>query len=559
MGKQNEQTLPAASNRDEVAVIKSLIAFRVVAVSFFLGTVIIFQNSFGTFLYPIPISLLIATTYLLSIIYLGVLGIAKRYATYFVYAQLAVDLLIETGIMYYTGGGNSPFTFLYILTIVSSVVIAQPNGGYVLASGASILYGLLVNLESYGVISPPHLIAAMEDMERPQGYVFFMTLVHIMAFFLVAFLSDFLSRRLKSALATLVSKSSDLIYLQAFHQNVIANMGSGFLALDMEGRIVSTNHAAETILERDEISILKKRLKDALPALAEESKSIMNGKSEREYSTPDGKSKLLSITLSQFKNSYGERLGTILIFQDITDFKKMEEAVSRSERLAAMGRMAAGLAHEIRNPLGSISGSIQIMRDAERKGSAATMEKLMAIVLRETDRLNATISRFLSYASPNTAKEPNVNLSALISDAVTLFSNDARYKGITPVLDLDDRIRCDCDVESVKQVFWNLLLNAAQSMPDGGEIRIAVKPVTSEWEISSRCLITFADTGIGIPNDSLEKIFEPFYTSKEGGTGLGLPLVQKVIESHDGAITVQSEVGKGTVFSILLPIYPIAL
>lgn len=549
---------PIPINRDEAEVLKALIAFRVAAVSFFLGTVVIFQNEFGTLLHPVPIFMVIAATYLLSIIYLGLLRRAKKSA-YFVYTQLAVDLLIETLIIYYTGGGASPFTFLYILTIVSSVFIMQPSSGYVLASGASILYGLLVNLEHYGVISPPPLLAVGQAGTRPQGYVFFMTLVHITAFYLVAFLTDFLSRSLRQTLISLKAKSGDLTYLQAFHQNVIANMGSGFLALDMEGRIVSSNQAAEQILGSPASFFMRKRLDEAFPSLSVEINFGPERKSEWSFVTEDGEKKLLSFTASQFKDSAANALGMIIVFQDITHFKKMEEDVSKSERLAAMGRMAAGLAHEIRNPLGSISGSIQILKGALESGNSASNEKLMAIILRETDRLSSIIGRFLSYAAPHTKMEPNVGIAELITDSVTLFSNDARYSGLVrPVLDLDDRVRCDCDPEALKQVFWNLLLNAAQSMPSGGQIGITLKPVPAGANAKPQCLITVSDTGCGISEDGLGKIFEPFYTSKEGGTGLGLSLVLKIIESHKGSISVQSKEGKGTVFSIRLPIAPLA-
>ncbi len=542
-------------NGRETSVVKTLIAFRVAAVSFFIATVVIFQNEFGTLLHPVPIFMLIAATYLISIIYLGLLQRVGNTA-YFIYAQLATDLLLETGIIYYTGGGNSPFTFLYILTIVSSVFIMQPSSGYVLASGASIFYGLMVNLEHYGLLSPPPLIAVGQGYERPAGYQFFMTLVHISAFYLVAFLTDVFSRSQRQTRIALQAKSSDLTNLQAFHQNVIANMGSGFLALDLDGRIVSSNQATVQILGVAQSSFMEKKLGEAFPSLSVETDMAADNKSEWSYAAPSGEKKLLSFTASQLRDQTGGVMGRIIIFQDITRFKMMEEAVSKSERMAAMGRMAAGLAHEIRNPLGSISGSIQMLRDSVGRGNSAPGERLMTIVLRETDRLNSIISRFLSYASPHTKKEPDVNLAALISDSVTLFSKDARYAGLVrPALDLDEGIRCDCDPEALKQVFWNLLLNAAQSMPSGGRIGISLKPPPGGGP-DGRCLITLSDEGCGIPEESLGKIFDPFFTSKEGGTGLGLPLALKIIESHDGSIRVQSKVGGGTVFSILLPTAP---
>ncbi|MBI5179187.1 MAG: PAS domain-containing protein [Nitrospinae bacterium] len=553
-----EITLP--SGRDQAVIIKALIIFRMLAVSFFLGAVIVFQVKFGALLYPLPISLLIAATYLLSILYLTLIGRVRRFAP-FLYFQLTTDLIIETGIIYYTGGVDSPFTFLYMLTIVASVIIMQANSSYILASVASILYGLLVNLEFYGAISPRPLLMTAVDQVPSQAYVFFTVLVHIAAFYLVAFLSDFLARRLSRTLLALMVKSSDLTYLQAFHQNVVANMGSGFMALDLGRTIVSANQAAEQILERRLEDFLRRRLEDAFPSLlglAPLSPAMETKRTECVYDM-GGRKKLLAVTVSPFRNSAGDVLGMILIFQDITHFKEMEEAMAKSERMAAVGRMAAGLAHEIRNPLGSISGSIQMLRTMLTAEMPSPHDRLMAIILRETDRLNGIISRFLSYANPTTKKEPDVNLASLISDSVLLFSNDARYASITTTLDLDPRIRCECDAEALKQVFWNLLLNSAQAMPNGGTIAIAMKPVPSGASAAQECRIDISDTGCGIPDDAAGKIFEPFFTTKENGTGLGLPLVAKIIESHNGLITVQSKIDEGATFTLRLPIAPLRM
>ncbi len=550
------------SSRDQAVIIKVLVVFRMVAISFFLGAVIVFQVEFGALFFPFPLSMIIAATYLLSIIYLGLVDHITRY-TPFLYAQLFADLLVESGIIYYTGGLDSPFTFLYMLTIVSSVVIMQANSSYVLASGASIMYGLLVNLEFYGAISPRPLLLSVNVGTASQGYVFFTVLVHIAAFYLVAFLSDFLSRRLRHTLLALMVKSNDLTYLQAFHQNVVTNMGSGFLAIGLDGRIVSANKAAEEILERSADNFLKKGLAQEFPSLLIESfmpHPTEPKKTEWLFTTDGGTKKLIAVSSSLFRNSDGDVLGVILIFQDITHFKKMEEAVSKTERMAALGRMAAGLAHEIRNPLGSISGSIQVLRSSMKEDMSVPDTRLMQIILHETDRLNGIISRFLSYASPNTKKTPDVNLAALIADAVLLFSNDARYSAtVRPELDLDGRLKCECDAEALKQVFWNLLLNAAQAMPAGGEIKISMEPVRGSGWLATECEIRVSDTGCGIPEDSIGKIFEPFYTTKEEGTGLGLPLAIKVIESHDGTITVQSKANEGTTFTIRLPIVPVSI
>ncbi|MBI5638318.1 MAG: PAS domain S-box protein [Nitrospinae bacterium] len=548
-----ETSFPDA--REQAVIVKALIVFRLAAISFFFGTVVIFQIQFPDFIFPIPLSALIGLTYLLNIVYLFTLGRIRSFVP-FLYFQLAADLIIETGIIYHTGGVASPFTFLYMLTVISSVIIMQPGGSYVLASGASILYGLLVTLEFYGVLHPLPLYGAEKRIFPTQEYVFFAVLIHIAAFYLVAFLSDFLSRRLSRTLLALGTKSRDLTYLQAFHQNVVANMGSGFIALDLDGRIISANPAAEMILGMRAADFLKKTLREVFPALEyhDALPETEQPKKTEWLHEAGGEKKILAATSSFFRNSTGEILGVIIIFHDITHFKKMEDAMAKSERLAAVGRMAAGLAHEIRNPLGSISGSIQMMKSAMEHELKPPHDRLMAITLRETDRLNGIIGRFLSYAQPNTRKLPDVHLASLIADAVMLFKNDHRYSGAVRVTTaLDGRIRLTCDPESLKQVLWNLLLNAAQAMPDGGDIVIGAALPAGPGGEAGECVITVTDNGTGMDETEAARIFEPFYTTKEGGTGLGLSMVQKIIEDHNGSVFVQSKKGEGSAFSIRLP------
>lgn len=537
---------------DQPVIIKALIIFRMAAISFFLGTVIVFQLQYTNISVPLAIWGLIAFTYVLSILYLGMLGRVARFVP-FLYFQLAADLFIETGIIYYTGGVESPFTFLYILTIFSTVFIMLAGGSYFIASGASILYGLLVVFEFYGMLHPVPLQTGARYVVPQQEFVFFTVLVHIAAFYLVAFLSDFLSRRLKDTLLALVSKSRDLTYLQAFHQNVVANMGSGFIALDMEGRIVSSNQAAEEILGVKAKDYLHRKLDAAFPELAGGGVLPPGSAADRKewvYGAGAGR-KYLAGAVSLFRDAAGEILGVILIFQDITHIRKMEEAVAKSERMAAVGRMAAGLAHEIRNPLGSISGSIQLLKEALPGELRPPHDRLMAIILRETGRLNGIITNFLSYASPTMKTVPGVNLGTLVADEISLFRNDPRYAGKVAVeLAVDGEIRLTCDPEGIKQVVWNLMLNAAQALPDGGTVSIGAR------RAGDGCELSVADNGCGMDDEETKVIFEPFYTTKEGGTGLGLPMVAKIVEAHGGTIVVESAKGKGSTFIVRLPLAP---
>ena len=544
---------------DQIFAIKALIAFRLVVISFFLGVVFFFQEHYGTIQFPLPISLLIAATYLVSIIYLVMLQWGYHH-NLFIYIQLVLDVVIETAIIYSTGGGVSPFTFLYIFTIIASAIVLERPASWVIASTSAILYGLLVNLEFYGVIHPLPLVAYMTN-PGGQPFIFLTLLVHIASFYLVAFLSDYLGQRLRRLLLAYLSKSRDLTDLQAFHENVVAHMGSGFLALGMDKSIVSANQAAEEMLGYSAKNLMRQKLekifplieeKEILPDPGEEGDQVR--RDEIVYTPKTGEEKFFSVTSSLFKISSGSVRGYIVVFHDITHIKKMEAAVNMSERLASIGRIAAGLAHEIRNPLGSISGSIQMLSSEMKTELSPQREKLMSIILRETERLNGIIGRLLSSSSSPGKKVGKVNLAGLINEALILFKNDTRYSKIVKTeTELDTRLLAEADPESIKQVFWNLLINAAQAMPDGGTITIKMQPVF-DGTVAEKCAIEFADSGGGIPEKERMKIFEPFYTTKNSGTGLGLSTVLKIVENHDGEIGVANGTNGGAVFTISLPI-----
>ncbi len=545
---------------EQVFVIKALIVFRIAVISFFLGTVILFQHRVGELFFPLPISLLIVATYTISIFYLFLLNRISRY-TLFLYSQLVLDIVIESGIIYYTGGVESPFTFLYIFTIIATAIVLPQKASYVISSAASIMYGLLVVLEFYGVIEPLPLIA--RNVAAPtQSLIFFKVLINMAAFYMVAFLSEFLSQRLRQTLFALRTKSQDLTYLQEFHEMVISNMGNGFLALDMRRRINSANRAAEKILEMKIDDMKFKRIDEALasiPAndLLPDPDDTDRGIKQAEwaYKTESGKMKTISATSSLFRDSQGTVRGFIIVFHDITQMKEMENAVAKSERLAAIGRMAAGLAHEIRNPLGSISGSIQMLKSEITNELSPSQDRLMAITLKETERLNHIINSFLLYATPEIRKTKNVKLANLLNDAVVLFANDTRYSGtVETETDLNEGVLMEAASESLKQVFWNFLINAAQAMPEGGKITVAMKPYFTENGDAKECTISFSDTGVGIPESEKRNIFEPFHTTKPDGTGLGLSTALKIIESHSGSINVSSVEGQGATFTITLPI-----
>jgi two-component system sensor histidine kinase PilS (NtrC family) len=244
--------------------------------------------------------------------------------------------------------------------------------------------------------------------------------------------------------------------------------------------------------------------------------------------------------------------GTILIFQDITTMMQMAERIRRQERLATVGSLAAGIAHEIRNPLASLSGSIQVLQgELDLKGDN---RHLMDIVVRETDRLNTIITDFLEYARPKTTQDDRIVISSVLEETIILLKNSKEFvDGVSISCNVDPAITTRGDARRMRQVFWNLLINSCQAMPNGGEMMISAYPFSHGEEDSAWCEIVIADTGQGISPEHLAKIFDPFFTTKIGGTGLGLAIAYRIIEDHGGTIAVESEEGRGTKFRMLIP------
>jgi two-component system sensor histidine kinase PilS (NtrC family) len=274
------------------------------------------------------------------------------------------------------------------------------------------------------------------------------------------------------------------------------------------------------------------------------------------FQRKDGASLILGFSISPLKDSNDREMGNILIFQDLTRLREMEEHLKRADRLAAIGKMAAGIAHEIRNPLASISGSIEILKD--EVGNSPQNQQLMGIVLREVNRLNSLIADFLLFARPISPGKEKIHLHRLLEEILQMFTHSPDF---TPQIRLETQFHGDLyiqgDPHQIRQVFWNLFINAAQAMPEGGTLRVDLRRNSSPAPLTEGRLygeVAVCDSGTGIGEEEMGKIFDPFFTTKERGTGLGLSIVHSIVESYGGKITVQSKVGQGTTFKILLPI-----
>ncbi len=489
----------------------------------------------------------------------------------FVIVQMVIDHLFIAGLIYYTGGKGSIFSITYIFTIIGSSLLFYKRGAFYSASLATFLLGLLLILQLYGWILPPGQTVPPEPSQT-----FYSLITYLTAYYIVAFLSGTLSEELKKKKNELIQKQVDYEQLEAFNQNIIQSLDSGLLTVDLQGRINFLNPTAEKILHRKEKELKDRLISDLFPEIGQGIEGLKKKMSSplpayQRYETllpsEKGRKTYLGFSISPLTNPEGSLIGYTLIFQDITRYKEMEEQMKRFDRMAAIGSLAAGMAHEIRNPLASLSGSIQMLKS--ELDLDPQQEHLMEIILRESERLNALITDFLLFAQPPQTNQSSWEIGTILDETIELFKHSPVFRQelqITRSYE-NGNIHAWVDPDQMRQVFWNLLINAAQAIPEKGEIRIGLMKVNGipiknptfpsnqperEW-----VQIAITDSGVGISPQEKEMIFEPFYTNKEGGTGLGLSIVHKIIENHHGLIKVESELGKGTTFSVFLPTRPL--
>ncbi len=521
-----------------------MMVLRVVLVTLFIGLPLLLEIE--NIKHPRSISifyLLIGTTYVLSIFYAVFLRI-KGPSLLFTSFQLAADLLLGTLLIAVTGGLGSPFPFLFIITIVSASIFFHHRGGFVMAVCSTFLFGILA-LSQRAQIPPFEKALLLSDKE-----IFYGFFLYTIAFFTVGILSGHLAKRLRE-------KEIGFSDLQVFHEDIVHSMPSGLITTDLVGEITSFNRSAMEITGYSSEEVIGKiwweifswdNIEKRFEALA---KTGLPQRFEGKIQDKSGNPCLLGVTISALRNEQGEQTGIIGTFQDLTEIRNLEEAVQRKERLATIGEMAAGMAHEIRNPLASLSGSIQVLQnELELNGENL---KLMDIAIKESERLNAFVTQFLRYARPLPPQREWVNLQHLLSETTHLIENNPAYTQRIQIIleETESPILAFIDPDQMKQVFWNLINNAYQAMQGRGTLTLSVHHITRRLE-EDTIEILFKDTGKGISEGDLANIFDPFFTTKSAGSGLGLAIVQRIIEEHAGNISVASQPGK-TIFKVQLP------
>jgi two-component system sensor histidine kinase PilS (NtrC family) len=388
--------------------------------------------------------------------------------------------------------------------------------------------------------------------------------LHAGAIVLVAALASFLAVELRQ-------RTSDLQLLTNLHERTVESLKSGLLTADRDGRITSFNPEAERITGVASASAIGQDVEEILPgirglALAPAGDDSAQGRFRAPYRNRLGEDLHLGIAAYILKDARAVPSGHVMIFQDVTDVVEMEAELRRSERLAAVGELSASIAHEIRNPLAAISGSVQMLkREADALGGAVEARRLMGIVLRETDRLNHLITDFLQYARPGPLHIEPVSLQSVVGDVIEVFGSIVP-ENLRVVLNVPDALAVRADAAQLRQLLWNLMLNACQAMPEGGslcmEARAVAEPTPQEARSARRneleekktwVEITVRDQGVGIPPEALDHVFDPFFTTKPEGSGLGLATVHRIVEEHGGSIRLESLVDRGTEIRIWLP------
>lgn len=466
--------------------------------------------------------------------------------------QFVIDIILVTWLVWTTDVIYSPYIALYIVVIGASSLFLGPRDAILISLGCAVAFTGSALAVLSGVGQPP----ARDLLAAGRAQTFQSIGLFDIAFLVVGLLSARLAARQSRSDVRLKAATQSLATLRALHERIVQSIRSGVVTTDLQGSIYTFNSAAEEITGYKEADV---RGQDAsiffgeIKGIIEDSMAIHGvGEASPRYEadclTAEGLRLRLGFSISPLFAETGDTSGTVITFQDLTHIRALEETSRRQDRLAAIGRMAASIAHEIRNPLAAMRGSIQMLR-ADMEGESSQTE-LMEIILRESDRLNRIISDFLSYARPRSIIQSKVDVGDLLKQTFRLLRHSAE---INPNQVLEEDVPAtptliDADAEQLQQVFWNLARNALQSMPDGGILQAIV-----EKQLTDRLRIVFSDSGRGMSPEQVEHLFEPF-SSTTGGTGLGLSIVYQIIRDHGGTINVRSQLRKGTTITIELPV-----
>jgi len=527
------------STFDERNWLAWLVKVRILILTFLLGIQLAVTELTPT---RLPIRLFLSTIlfwYTISLFYLLLLSFWQEHRLQ-ASLQVLTDLILVSLVVHETGGWDSSYNFLYPLVIIVAGILLPRVWAHLCAALAFILYGTVLELNYYGLVKS--YCITHPGLKTLQSIIF----INLFAFLAVAYLAGQLVSKLRQARVQLKDASGALEDLQILHENIIQSISSGLITTGLDGRITLINQAAQKLLERSPAQLLGQPVAqlfiDPLP------NPELRDHAEVRFDTARAFRKTVRVRVAALNVPERGALGYVYAIDDLTEIRRLEREVRIQDRLAAVGRLAAAIAHEIRNPLTSIAGSVSMLSGIPEM--SAEHRQLLEIVTRESQRLNGIITDFLAYSRGKQYHFDKTDLVQLLEDTLTLMRHrmTAENTGIT----IESRFAVPeawalADGDRIKQVFWNIAENAVRAMRDsGGAMKVAIESLGEDWQIS------FADTGTGMTPQQSEKIFEPFQSNFEGGTGLGLAMVYQIMQAHEGKVWARSKPGQGTTFILRL-------
>lgn len=532
---------------------RMLIAVRVIVVTTLILAALIIQYTVREFLPINYIYVIAGLTYGLTLAYIAVARlIASRHINLMI--QMGGDLLVETLLVYFTGGLDSPFSFMYLVSIITAAMLLYRRGGLMAASGAVILYGGLGDLMYYGLLPLPQQTWFVPT-PWTSSRLYFNMATNFAGFYATALLVSIISEKLQKTFEELDANKQNLAELRALNQNVVESIPSGLITLTQYGTAAFINPAGGAILQTQPYSVLGRHITELGFVTRDEWNEIRQQltdgalvRRENDAFEVNGERRSIGFALTPLQTLEGKSSGYTLIFQDLTEVKKLEAELGLKDRMAAVGELSAGIAHEIRNPLAAIAGSVQMLKNSQ--SLTPQEQRLMTIVLRESERLNKTIAEFLRFVRPQEKRTAEFDIAASLSETLDLLANSAELRK-------DHEIRREIDPPSfmilgdgdqIRQVFWNIALNAVRAMANGGVLTVRAEPADDGYRI------VFSDSGRGMSEADLRRLFQPFRTNFPSGTGLGMAISYRIVQEHGGRIDVQSAVGEGTAITVSLPI-----
>ncbi len=526
--------------------LRKIIVFRIFIVSLILifGAIVYFVGDNRKEAFSLIV--ILSVFYLFNLLFLLFEPLFKYYSDYFKYLIVISDIVLSSFIIYFTDGRSSPFIFLFPLILLFSGILISRWASYISLVLIIFLYLFILILQ----FKTENHIAGFSELFSSALFTDRNNLVpiyfHLIGFVLIAILGGYLSQKIKIAGEKLGKSEESFIILKNLHENILKSLTSGVITLDLEEKIISINQWALNIFD---ISSPDEAVGNKINGIVKEiqiSELVDKNRNQIIFHTPGGKKLILGLSASLLRDDNENTIGYTVIFQDLTEIRNLEEKLQSSERMALLGQLAGGLAHELRNPLSAISGAIEILSTEAQQSDISY--RLSRVATREIERLNLIVEDFLLLTSPvKVTNSKLVDLGQIVKDTINSFKSTVKREDIVIEIYVENGVLIEADSYRLKQVFWNLLDNSMDSMPSGGTIEIKCSVEKGKVNLS------FSDEGEGIKEEDFSRVFDPFFTTKEIGTGLGLAIVQKVVEGYNGNISIYSSVGKGTKFVLSLP------